>query len=65
LPKGIFGERSLSCGYKKMKKTNPIEENQKLRSDNKYLKGKVKEIKKENGKLRKENTELKKNLDSF
>ncbi len=48
-----------------MKKTNPIEENQKLRSDNGYLKGKFKEVKKENIKLRKENVELKKNLEKF
>ena len=48
-----------------MKKTNPIEENQKLKNDIEFIKLKFKETKKENLMLRKENAELKKNLDSF
>lgn len=48
-----------------MKQTNPIEENQKLRTDKEYLQGKLKEAKviiKEKDKLI---AELKKNLERF
>jgi predicted nuclease with TOPRIM domain len=48
-----------------MKKTNLIEENQKLKDDNEYFKQKFKEAKKENRMLREENEELKKNLENF
>lgn len=52
-----------------MKKTNPIEESQKLRSDVNFLKKKIKKVTKQKDsiirKLEKENTELKKNLENF
>ena len=48
-----------------MKNKNPIEENQKLRTDIEYLKEKFKEVKVENSMLRKENEFLKKNLDNM
>jgi len=48
-----------------MKKTNPIEEFQKLRDDKEFFKRKFKEAKKENRRLRREVEELKKNLDRF
>ena len=48
-----------------MKAINPIEENQKLKSDVKYERQKRKEAEKENRMLRKEIAELKKNLDAF
>ena len=48
-----------------MKQKNPIEENQKLRTDIEYIKEKFKEVKVENSMLRKENEFLKKNLDNM
>jgi cell division protein FtsB len=48
-----------------MKAINPIEENQKLKSDVEYERQKRKEAEKENMMLRKEIAELKKNLDAF
>lgn len=48
-----------------MKKTNPIEEIQKLKDDSEFFKQKFKEAKKENLMLRKEVEFLKKNLESM
>lgn len=48
-----------------MKSKNPIEENQKLKDDNDFLKIKYKRVRKENLELRKEIKELKKNLECF
>ena len=48
-----------------MKKTNPIQEIQKLSEDSEFFKRKFKEAKKENLILRKEVEFLKKNLESM
>ena len=48
-----------------MKKTNPIEEIQKLKEDSDFFKRKFKEAKKENQILRKEVEFLKKNFESM
>jgi len=52
-----------------MKKTNLIEETQKLKSDVNFLKKKIKKVTKQKDKrirkLEKENSDLKKNLENF